>query len=137
MVAVVLNASTRSRLAMLSWASILYGAALSAVVAGVALAALARPRELTVILAGVLATATGPLGWNAILRATHASQFFTDAPLRLLPASWQDTGSGVFALAATAVLLGVGPLAAAPARRMIGLAALCGLAAFLVDVYLY
>ncbi len=122
---------------MLSWASILYGAALSAVVAGVALAALARPRELTVILAGVLATATGPLGWNAILRATHASQFFTDAPLRLLPASWQDTGSGVFALAATAVLLGVGPLAAAPARRMIGLAALCGLAAFLVDVYLY
>jgi hypothetical protein len=35
---------------MLSWASILYGAALSAVVAGVALAALARPRQLTVIL---------------------------------------------------------------------------------------
>ena len=122
---------------MLSWASILYGAALSAVVAGVALAALARPRRLTVILTAVLATAIGPLGWNAILRATHVSQFFTDAPLRLLPASWQDTGSGVFALAATAVLLGVGPLAAAPARRTIGLAALCGLAAFLVDVYLY
>jgi hypothetical protein len=122
---------------MLSWASILYGAALSAVVAGVALAALARPRRPTVILTAVLATAVGPLGWNAILRATHASQFFTDAPLRLLPASWQDTGSGVFALAATAVLLGVGPLAAAPARRTIGLAALCGLGAFLVDVYLY
>jgi hypothetical protein len=122
---------------MLSWASILYGAALSAVVAGVALAALVRPRRLTVILTAVLATAVGPLGWNAILRATHASQFFTDAPLRLLPASWQDTGSGVFALAATAVLLGVGPLAADPARRTIGLAALCGLAAFLVDVYLY
>jgi hypothetical protein len=83
------------------------------------------------------APAAGPLAWNAILRATHASQFFTDAPLRLLPASWQDTGSGVFALAATAVLLGVGPLAAAPARRTIGLAVLCGLAAFLVDVYLY
>ena len=122
---------------MLSWASILYGAALSAVVAGVALAALARPRRPTVILTAVLATAAGPLAWNAILRATHASQFFTDAPLRLLPASWQDTGSGVFALAATAVLLGVGPLAAAPARRTIELAALCGLAAFLVDVYLY
>jgi hypothetical protein len=73
---------------MLSWASILYGAALSAVVAGVALAALVRPRRLTVILTAVLATA-------------------------------------------------VGPLAAAPARRTIGLAALCGLAAFLVDVYLY
>ena len=122
---------------MLSWASILYGAALSAVVAGAALTALTRPRQPTVIAAGVLATAAGPLGWNAILRATHASQFFTDAPLRLLPASWQDTGSGVFALAASAVLLGVGPLAAAPARRTIALAALCGLAAFLVDVYLY
>jgi hypothetical protein len=87
---------------MLSWASIIYGAALSAAVAGVALAALARPRQPTVIFTGVLATAAGPLAWNAILRATHASQFFTDAPLRLLPASWQDTGSGVFALAATA-----------------------------------
>jgi hypothetical protein len=122
---------------MLSWASMLYGAVLSAVVAGVALAVLARPRRPTVILTGVLATAAGPLGWNAILRATHASQFFTDAPLRLLPASWQDTGSGVFALATTAVLLGLGPLAAAPARRTIALAVLCGLAAFLVDVYLY
>ncbi|MFL6224961.1 MAG: hypothetical protein ACJ75K_19625 [Actinomycetes bacterium] len=122
---------------MLSWASIIYGAALSAAVAGVALAALARPRQPTVIFTGVLATAAGPLAWNAILRATHASQFFTDAPLRLLPASWQDTGSGVFALATTAVFLGVGPLATAPTRRTIGLAALCGLAAFLVDVYLY
>jgi hypothetical protein len=43
----------------------------------------------------------------------------------------------VFALPTTAVLLGVGPLAAAPTRRTIGLAALCGLVAFLVDVYLY
>jgi hypothetical protein len=122
---------------MLSWASILSGAALSAVVAGTAIAALARPRQPVVILTGVLATAAGPLAWNAILHATHASQFFTDAPLCLLPASWQDTGSGVFALAATAVALGVGPLAATPARRTIGLAMLCGLAAFLVDVYLH
>jgi hypothetical protein len=122
---------------MLSWASILYGAAVSAVLAGAALTALTRPRQPAVIVAGMVTTAAGPVAWNAILRATHASQFFTDAPLRLLPASWQDTGSGVFALAATAVLLGVGPLAAGPARRTIGLAALCGLAAFLVDVYLY
>jgi hypothetical protein len=43
----------------------------------------------------------------------------------------------VFALAATALLLGVGPLAAAPTRRTMGLAVFCGLAAFLVDVYLY
>jgi hypothetical protein len=122
---------------LLSWASILYGAALSAVVAAAALAALARPRQATVIVAGVLATAAGPIAWNAVLRATHASQFFTDAPVAVLPASWQDTGSGVFALAATAVLLSVGPLAATPARRTIGRATACGPAAFLVDVYLY
>jgi hypothetical protein len=65
---------------MLSWTSILYGAALSAVVAGAAITALARPRQPAVILTGMLATAVGPLAWNAILRATHASQFFTDAP---------------------------------------------------------
>jgi hypothetical protein len=41
---------------MLSWASILYGAALSAVVAGTTLAVLARPRQPAVILTGVLAT---------------------------------------------------------------------------------
>ena len=68
---------------MLSWASILYGAALSAVVAGAALTALTRPRQPAVILTGAFATAAGPLAWNAILRAIHASQFFTDAPLRL------------------------------------------------------
>jgi hypothetical protein len=136
MVAIIFHGA-RSRSAILSWASILYGAALSAVVAGAALTALTRPRQPAVILTAALATAVGPLVWNAILRATHASQFFTDAPLRLLPASWQDTGSGVFALAATAVFLGLGSLATAPARRTIGLAVLCGLAAFLVDVYLY
>jgi len=55
---------------MLSWPSILYGAALSAVAAGAALTALARPRQLAVILTGALATAAGPLACNAILRAT-------------------------------------------------------------------
>ena len=38
---------------------------------------------------------------------------------------------------ATALLLGVGPLATTPTRRTIAPALLCGLAAFLVDVYLY
>jgi len=54
-----------------------------------------------------------------------------------MPARWQDTGSGVFAIAATALILGLGPLGTEPARRVVGLALLAGLAAFLVDVYLY
>jgi hypothetical protein len=44
---------------MLSWASILYGAALSAVVAGATVAVLARPRQAAVIAAGVLEHRTG------------------------------------------------------------------------------
>jgi hypothetical protein len=91
------------------------------------------PASLTV---GLCALA-GPFAWNAILRATHAREFFTDAPLVVLPASWQDTGSGVFTIALAALALGFGPLAGAPARRTAVLAGVAGLIAFAVDVYLY
>ena len=79
-----------------------------------------------------IGAAAGPVAWNAILRATHADTFFTDAPVAIMPASWQDTGSGVFAIAATAVLLGLG-LGGRPARRTVSYALLAGLAAFLVE----
>jgi hypothetical protein len=122
---------------MISWGVIGYGAVLSALLAGLLVAAATRARRLAAGLAAALGAAAGPIAWNAILRATHADQFFHDAPITLLPASWQDTGSGVFAIAATAVILGLGPLAGEPARRVIARAVLAGLAAFLVDVYLY
>jgi hypothetical protein len=122
---------------MLSWIQIGYGALLSGLVAGIALAFLARPRRLPVALAGAAATVAGAVAWNAILRAAHGDQFFTDAPLVVLPASWQDAGSGVFALATSALLLGVFVVPTMPARRVSGYAVVCGLAAFLVDVYLY
>ena len=122
---------------MIDWARILYGAVLSTLLAGVLLALLGRPRNLGVIAAGALGAGLGPIAWNAILLATQARQFFVDAPVVVLPASWQDTGSGVFALALSSVVLALGPLATAPARRVAGLALVCGVAAFLVDVYLY
>jgi hypothetical protein len=122
---------------MISWVQISYGAVLSGILAAVALTFLARPRRLPVALGGGTATVVGAVAWNAILRAAHGDQFFTDAPVTLLPASWQDTGSGVFALATAALVLGAGVLPTAPARRVAGYAAVCGLAAFLVDVYLY
>jgi hypothetical protein len=122
---------------MISWLQIAYGAALSGLLAAVVLALVARPRRFPVALAGAAATAGGAVAWNAILRAAHGDQFFTDAPPVVLPASWQDTGSGVFALAAAGLVLGVGALPAAPARRVAGFAAVCGAVAFLVDVYLY
>lgn len=66
-----------------------------------------------IITAG-LAAGLGPAAWNAILDTVHAPGFFTDAPIPVFPVSWQDTGSGVFALATAALLLAVGPLAANP-----------------------
>ncbi len=122
---------------MISWGTIGYGAALSAVAAGVLVAAVARGHRVVAGLGAAVGAAAGPVAWNAILRATHADTFFTDAPVAVLPASWQDTGSGVFAVAVTAVLLGLGPLGSGPARRTVAYALLAGLAAFLVDVYLY
>jgi hypothetical protein len=122
---------------VISWAVIGYGAALSALLAGVLVALAAPGNRLTAGTGAAVGAAAGPIAWNAILRATHASTFFTDAPLVILPASWQDTGSGVFTIATTAIVLGLGPLGGQPARRVVPLALLAGLAAFLVDVYLY
>jgi hypothetical protein len=122
---------------MLSWSTIAYGAALSAVAAAGLTAIADRPRRAVVAATAGLAAGLGAAAWNAILHAAHGGQFFTDAPVVLLPASWQDTGSGVFALAVAAIGLAGGPLAAAPSRRTAGLAVLCGTAAFLIDVYLY
>ena len=122
---------------MLNWSTIVYGAVLSALLAGMLVALIIRERRLAAGLAAAIGAAAGPVAWNAILRATHASTFFTDAPVAVMPASWQDTGSAVFAMAATALILGLGPLRARPAQRTITAALLAGLAAFLVDVYLY
>jgi len=78
---------------VIGWPVIGYGAALTAVAALLALLATGDRRR-PVLALGVLAGAAAPVAWNAILRATHAAEFFTDAPLAVLPASWQDTGSG-------------------------------------------
>jgi hypothetical protein len=123
--------------AMLSWGTILYGAALSGLLAAVLVAVTIRPRRPSVVATAAVSALLAPVAWNAILRATHARQFFTDAPIAVMPASWQDVGSGVFTIAATALALGLGPLAGAPARRAAIAAVLTGAAAFLVDVYLY
>ena len=122
---------------MISWATILYGAALSALAGAALVYAVRRDRRLDVVAAAALASAAGPFLWNAILHRVEGREFFVDAPVAVMPASWQDTGSGVFALAAAALIFGLGPLGGERGRRVVVLALLCGLAAFLVDVYLY
>jgi hypothetical protein len=122
---------------MIDWGQIGYGALLSAIAALLLLGIATRGRRPAVIATGAVAAAAGPLAWNGILRAAHGDQFFTDAPLDVFPVSWQDTGSGVFALAVAMLLYGLGPLRAEPSSRTTGYALLVGLAALLVDVYLY
>lgn len=123
---------------MISWATIVYGAALSALAAGVVLLLFAgRERSVPVLVTAIVAAFVCPIGWNAILRATHAANFFTDAPISILPASWQDCGSGVSTLAGATLLLGLGPLRASTAARLVKVVLLAGLMAFLVDIYLY
>ena len=122
---------------MLSWTRIAYGAALSAALAALLVGALLTPRRAALIATAALAGAAGPVAWNAILRAVHAPNFFTDAPIAMFPVSWQDTGSGVFALAISSLALGLGPLAEGRGRRLAIAAVLVGLAAFVVDIYLY
>jgi hypothetical protein len=122
---------------VISWETILYGAALSAAAAAAAVALVGRERRIGVIVAAAVAGAAGPLAWNAILHDVGANGFFVDAPVSVLPASWQDTGSGVFALAAAALVLGFGPLRVTTGFALARASVACGLAAFLVDVYLY
>jgi hypothetical protein len=127
---------------MLSWSTIFYGAAMSALLAAVAVAVVERIRPSgasmrTVSACAALGAFLGPLAWNAILRQAHGSGFFVDAPLAILPASWQDTGSGVFAFTMAPLLLAAGPMAHQPGRRLVLTSTVAGLMAFLIDVYLY
>ena len=122
---------------MISWLSIAYGAALSAVIAAAVVRLVRRERRLDVLATVAGAALIGPAAWNAILRSAGAPTFFHDAPVVILPASWQDTGSGVFTLATATVLLGFGAMARSEARAAASTAVLAGLSAFLVDVYLY
>jgi len=89
-----------------------------------------------VVTCAALAGALGPLLWNAILHHVGGSEFFVDVTVAVMPASWQDTGSGVFAGAAAVLILGFGPARDEPGRHVALLSLLCGLGAFLVDVYL-
>jgi hypothetical protein len=121
---------------VINWGSIVYGAALSGLFTGIVLVLLPRTRRIGIVVPAVIASLAGPISWNAILRATHAAEFFTDAPIAPFPASWQDTGSGVFTFALAAALLGI-VRRRDPAGSVVTIAAVAGAIAFLVDIYLY
>jgi hypothetical protein len=121
---------------VISWGTIGYGAGLTALFCAAALLLIGERRP-TVVCVAVAAAFIAPIGWNAVLRATHAREFFTDAPISVLPASWQDTGSGVVTLAVSSVALALVSPGEPLRRAILRTALVCALVAFLVDVYLY
>jgi hypothetical protein len=122
---------------MLSNAHIAYGLGVTAVFEVILTVVVPRWRRLSLIVATTVVTVLAVLGWQYVLRATHASLFFTDLPFRLFPISWQDAGSGVVTLAFTGLALAYGPMRRQSAPAAAGLAVAAGVVALLVDVYVY
>lgn len=118
------------------WASVAWGVIASALVAGVGVRFLLRERRPAVLAAAAATALLGPLLWDLILRHT-GGDFFVDAPGYVFPVSFEDAGSGVFALAVGVLVLGLGPLRADSGRRVALVAIVAAAAALLVDIYLY
>lgn len=121
---------------MPSWGATTWGVVASSALAVVAVRSLLRERRASVLAASAAAALLGPLLWDLILRHT-GGDFFVDAPGYVFPVSFEDTGSGVFATAIAALILGFGPLRADTGRRLALTILTCGLAALVVDIYLY
>ncbi len=121
---------------MPTWGATIWGVLTSAALALLGVRFLLKERRISVLGASAAAALLGPLLWDLILRHT-GGKFLVDAPGYVFPVSYEDTGSGVFATAIAALLLGFGPLRAAAGRRVARNVVICGLAAFLVDIYLY
>jgi hypothetical protein len=83
-------------------------------------------------IAGV-ATMVGFITWNLTLNATDATGFNVDAPI--IPLSWADAGSGVLAFVVSVLVLGLIAERDEPAGHVVGAAAIAGLAAVVVDLF--
>jgi len=71
--------------------------------------------------------------WHLLLNATQASGFDVDAPI--IRVSWGDVGSGVVTIFATVVVFGLGTERRELAVRVVGAAAMAGLVALILDVF--
>ena len=120
-------------LPMFPISDILLFAVLAGLLAAAALAAWPwsrRPRRYGL---GGLTTTLGFIAWNLTLNATDAVGFNVDAPL--IGLSWADAGSGVLAFVVTGLLFGLLTERREPAGRVVGAAAIAGLVAMIVDLF--
>ena len=83
-------------------------------------------------LAGIT-TMLGFVAWNLTLNATDATGFNVDAPV--VGVSWADAGSGVLALVVTVLVLGLITERRESAAYVVGAAAIAGLVAVVVDLF--
>ena len=83
-------------------------------------------------LAGI-ATLGSWIGWHLLLNATRATGFDVDAPIIRL--SWEDVGSGVVALFATVLVLGLITDRREAAVRVVGAASIAGVVAMILDLF--
>jgi hypothetical protein len=109
----------------------------SAVVAGVLAAGVlaAWPwarRQGRFVVAGI-ATLVSWIAWHLLLNATRATGFDVDAPV--IGLSWEDVGSGVVALFATVLVLGLITDRREAAVRVVGAASIAGLVAMILDLF--
>jgi hypothetical protein len=120
--------------------ALVYGASVtyvSAVVAGALAAAVlaawpwARARRRFAV-AGIT-TLLSWIGWHLLLNATGASGFDVGAPV--IRVSWEDVGSGVVTLFATIVVFGLVTERRERASHVVGAAAIAGLVAMVLDVF--
>ena len=85
------------------------------------------------ILTGAFGTFAEWLAWNFTLHVAHSANFDTNAPL--IKISWADAGSGVLTFVVVALALGLWIDRQQPASRVIAMAAMAGILASLVDLF--
>lgn len=84
------------------------------------------------VIAGIT-TAAGMMAWNFVLHWSNTASLNVDAPIIAL--SWQDVGTGVWACALTALVLGLVAARQEPASRAAGAAGVAGLVAMVFDIF--
>jgi hypothetical protein len=85
------------------------------------------------VIAG-LSTTIGMMVWYLTLNATQAGRLF-DVDALIVRVSWADAGSGIFAFVVCALALGLGRDRQEDARRVVGAAAIAGIVALVLDLF--
>ena len=122
---------------MVSWGQITYGTLLTGLLAGFGVFVFGGHRRARTALLAGLVTAGAACGWNVLAKLSGAGDRFGDLAQPWFPASWKAATSGIYALAAATVVLGATLRRTTKAWQLLLPAVICGLAAFLIDVYLY